>query len=218
MNALENFTFWLPGELKYAELKGGQQVGYERVSYNDRIKRARMGDGDGSMHMFLGTAWHQAQLLTKQGKHPSNEHEKTAQLQYTKFAAGLFDKYATAMWGRAKLPANAETYSNVAANASFVIVNRLAPWDNKVDGFDPQKELLKPFDESIFSADILDLQIEFVDAVDFDGDTVERAKKFDNVSARSLSLGGMAAQCYLAYAAYNLTPDQLILALSILAD
>ena len=210
MNALENFTFWLPGELKYAALKGGDKAGYSK-----RIDRARRRDGDLSMYTFLGTEWKHAQDLLAMGKHHSEDHEKTAQLQYAKFAVGLFDKYATAMWYRAKLPPNVSSYENVAANVA-VLINRITPWQDKISGFNPHEDLIKPFDKSVFGAEILDLQIEFVEAVEFDGDITQKTEKFDKMSSRALRLGGMATQCYLAYADEYLNPDQLTLAPSVL--
>lgn len=215
MNSLDQFTFWLPGELKYAALKGGAQVGYEKSGYADRIRRAALGSNDGSMYTFLGTEWHAAGQAHANGFRHSTEHAKSAQLQYAKFAAGLFDKYVAARWLKANLPATREEYEISSTIGATAIISQ-KPWEYEYKNFSPAEELEKPFEDTLFASAILDLQTGFVDAAHTQTD--ERKKLLDDVATLALNLGGKATQCYIAYVDTHLTPEQYLLPQSVLAS
>ncbi len=215
MNSLDAFTFWLPGELRYAALKGGEQSGYENSGYKDRIARARRGTGDGSMYTFLGTEWHHAQLAGKNGFHYSPNHAKSGQLQYAKFAAGLFDKFAAIDWLRKGLPAFKEDYEWVASYKAQEVIDK-RPWSAPYTGFEPAEELSKQFEDTMFAPALLELQQAIVEIAD-NPQTNERLQLERNASLLALHLGGRATQCYVSYTEANLTPDQYVLPVSILA-
>ena len=216
MNALESFTLWLPGELSYAAVKGGKHVGFENSGYADRVTRARRGTSERSMYTFLGTEWFAAQRAMATGFHYSPEHAKSAQLQFAKFASGLFDKYATVAWLQSGAPATQKSYEFTALVKGIDVI-AIAPWREHDEGFDPRTELLKPFEDTAFSDGILELQTNLVRAADAPHAHPDRTELLSKVSSQALRLGGKATQCYLAYAESYLTPAQYTLPISELA-
>lgn len=198
MNALEHYKLWLPGELKYAATKKGG-------GYDTRIERARRGDGDRSMYAFLGTEWFSARNSALAGFHHSPDHAKSAQLQYAKFAAGFFDKLGVIHWVKDSAPATPEAFASSAQMAAKVVLD-VQPW-NLYDStsFDPLEELKKPFVETDFSSDLLNLQLDLVRLADTANPTIMQV---EDVSTQALLIGGRATLCYSYYASKSLTSEQ----------
>ena len=203
MNALEHFKVWLPGEMVYAATKKGNE-------YHTRIERARRGTADRSMYAFLGYEWDQARLLAKQGAHHSESHQKTAQLQLAKFTNGLMDKAGAIKWIAEGSKPTKRAYASAALRTAEEII-KLEPWNHTPPSFTPELEIDKPFEKTVFRGGIIALQRNFVTSVD--ASTVKQQYELqDAVTNLAISLGGFAANCYVAYAERYLTPDQYALA------
>jgi hypothetical protein len=204
MNALDAYKLWIPGELEYAATKRGS-------TYGGRIERARLGNGDGSMYDFLGKEWHHAQLLRSQGMHYAPNHQKTAQLQFAKFAAGFFDKLGVIHWVKDKSPATTEAFAESAGTAAAVVLE-VEPWSLfDSHDFDAAEELDKPFAETEFSSGLLLFQ----EGITTFADTKRPSTlQIEDISTQALLLGGRATLCYLEYATTNLTPDQYLIPVS----
>ena len=70
--AMDQFTRWLPGELRYSAEKGG---------YDKKIERARKAPADPqSIRGFLGQEWHSFRSALTDEFYYAPDHRKSAQL------------------------------------------------------------------------------------------------------------------------------------------
>lgn len=196
--ALDEFKTWLPGELVYSVTK---------TSYDEKINRAaRPIEDPRSIYGFLGSEWFTHQDRKQKGAHHVPFHGKSAQLQLTKFAAGLFDKVGVGLWLSSGDEASEATFVGSAADA-VVLVLDVEPWQ---DNQTPLNFLDAPFDETPFATGIQTIMHNIVEAQGADTNT-ERRRLCREFIQSSLELGGLATRCYQAYAETYLQPHQLIL-------
>jgi hypothetical protein len=203
--AIEGFIHWLPGELVYSARKAG---------YDKKIERARLPLFDPrSVHGFLGTEWHNYQLLKAQGAHYKPFHGMSAQLQLAKFAAGLFDKAALAVWLASGTEASEENFVAAAEQIGSEVTDLLPAPRGQLG---PYGYIDRPFEETPFSEGIAQIMQTIVEVTRLEG-----AKKMTagaRLKATTINLGGLAANCYLVYGHEHLTAEQYNLPVSVLAS
>jgi hypothetical protein len=201
MNALPAFMEWLPGELEYSAKK---------APYARKLVRAKLPIEDPqSVVSFLSNEWHHAQFLKRRGKLHSRNHEKTAQLQYAKFAAGIFDKVALIYWIANNKPKDDTAVDMITAlctkRSLSILRHPTSLFYNSsglLNGVDPDL----PYDFA-FGGDLNSLQKSIND---FDNDKSNRSPEI--LITTTLSLGIRATAAYLNFADANLSPDQYFLA------
>lgn len=205
MRGLNEFIGWLPGELEYSVRK---------APYNKKLERAQLNITDGrSMFNFLATEWHHAQLLANQGAHYAPNHQKTAQLQFAKFAAGIFDKYGMVDWMQMGQPEDIEQmvrHSKVAAGRASSSLRHPSSMSH-TDRGDSEAFLDRYHFELPFG-------LKFEEGVaKMQNDIVELARSEPSISdygvvkANILKLGVRATASYLSFANANLLEGQLVL-------
>ncbi len=200
--AMLEFERWLPAELDYSARKAG---------YDKKIARAKLPDSDRtSIYGFLGTEWHNFQLLHRQGKDHDPQGSMTAQLQLAKFAAGLFDKFGLGIWLKSGHSADEFSF-RAAAEATAQIVLNERPWKFLLNA-NPDEILQTPFEETPFSHNVLDIMRGIARASDLPpGERDVTVKSFSDVAFIS---GGLAVCCYKAFAEANLSDNQLPIPIS----
>lgn len=210
--AREAFLNWLPGELVYSAKK---------APYPEKIRRANLAiDDPQSVHTFLSAEWFHHRFMRDAGKHHSDEHEKTAQLQLAKFAAGLYDKAALARW----LAADDEARDGLfvihaldTANAAHDF-HRSDPADVLPEIVDhARQELALPFEHTVFNNQVISIMGLMTTAANALPDSFERQDTSEELFEVAFSLGHYALDCYEAYATDYLEPEQYSLAQSELA-
>lgn len=191
------FEKWLPGELVYSVRKAG---------YNTKIGRASLPVSDRrSMYGFLGAEWHNHQLMRRAGNHHADEHQITAQLQLAKFASGLFDKAALAVWMISGAEPSEDRMVAAAEETAFQIV-RIQPWEKQRDE-DPEKILECDFEETPFAPAIEEAMQVIGRTADLEVTSVR--KEAPQLFKSMLTVGGLATSCYFQYAQDCLTEDEL---------
>jgi hypothetical protein len=205
---IDYFSKWLPGELRYSA---------EKAPYGKKLLRAAIDPKeDGSITRFLSAEWFQAQRLSKLGSHSAESHQMTAQLQYAKFAAGLYDKASLAVWLRNGDPHN-QSSREIAIKRTLKSINDKEPWKrNSFTLLYPPADLLNaPFGETPFSRNIPLIQEMIVELNNSSGDDLET---FNELFSNAINLGGLATAVYCEYALKHLQEDEYKLPNSQLAS
>ena len=199
VTALNEFTSWLPAELRYSARKTG---------YDKKLNRARLPVEDGrSMHTFLGSEWEHARLLHDQGADYAPHHGKSAQLQYAKFSAGLFDKAAMTIW---LWGARFEEERRYVTSAQY-IGHRFK--EGRVWHNEQPVNIDTPFIETPYYDGIAAIMHDMVSVVDGRSCPAD----YNRLLTRALSLGSQAALSYVSFASQHLTSEQQVLPMSELA-
>jgi hypothetical protein len=195
--ATKQFELWLPGELVYSATKAG---------YDKKIQRAHLPIEDpASIYGFLGSEWFTHQQMKQAGNHHADQHQKTAQLQLAKFAAGLFDKAALGLWLASGKVADTASFVGSAKDAA-ALVSQTEPWEAVVR---PLDFIDAPFEETPFAEGIAGIMKDIVSVGSAIG--TERKRVCTDIIYSSLALGGVATKCYQSYAESYLQPEELLL-------
>ncbi len=199
MRGLSEFCSWLPGELIYSAKK---------APYNKKLERAELPIDDGkSVVSFLGTEWFNAGMLRKQGALYSPEHAKSAQGQFAKFAAGIFDKAILVKWIMAGKPTDVDEMIDIARQHTPAIQMQIT-------------------DEGLPKMTIPDLDASYDTAFRDDIVSIQRgiaelnpgANEDAVVLANKITATGLTATaCYVKFAT-ELNDNQLTIPASVLAD
>ena len=205
---LDYFKEWLPGEMRYIAKK------HPYVSLVEDSRRPA--DDPRSINGRLSGEWFIHQFMRRHGNHHAPTHQKTAQSQLAKFAAGLFTTAAVARWIANGSEPETEAYLVQADRvAETVCQSTLTGMD--IGRFNPAAEIDKPYEETVFQNGVISLMRRIV-MISEAADTTRRPEQASALNFDALSYGQMALQCYVAYARTDLTPDQYYLAPSQLAD
>lgn len=202
--AYEHFLDWLPGEL--------ETLVAERP-YPATLEQARLNPVDsGSMVASLGADWNTAQLLARDGRHHDRLDQETAQLQFAKFAAGVFDKFGLLDWLGSGRPEDPEAMNRYARAAASCAVSAIRHPSGLGGGDTAALQLVDKVDHELpfaflFEGNLAALQRGINHAVESqpNPDTINRLKK------SALNLGLRATAGYINYAHRNLSLDELAL-------
>lgn len=208
--ALQHFIDWLPGELEYSVAKAPYPTKLERATLQSDDPRSIVG--------FLGAEWHHAQLLAENGAHHADQHQKTAQLQFAKFAAGIFDTYGLVDWLQMGKPDDLE----IMKRSAHVAATRAIPalrHPSSLGSTGGYKELVNAVDYRLpfafaFEEDLSNMQRGIVETAEGSVDL----KSIGELKRSISNLGVRATAGYLNYAQTHLSVDEFLLAPSQLAE
>lgn len=210
LKPIDYFSTWLPGELAYS-------AHATKGPYKKKLERAAIDPSDdGSITRYLSSEWFQARRLSDLGVHAADRHQMTAQLQFAKFAAGLFDKASVAIWlgvNEREDPQSTDT----AILQTIQKYNETRPWATSpyLLTNSPEELLDKPFEETPFATGIPLIQEMLVELDQSSGGNKET---MEQLIANTMALGGLATAAYGEYANTYLNPDEFWLPTSQLAS
>ena len=144
-SAKEHFDQWLVG----GEHMGEAEYSVRKAPFQDKLTRAK----NGQIQSFLGNEWLHAGQLREQGKHHSDQHEKTAQLQFAKFAAGLVDSVALIDWFKTGQLTDSDSQVHLAKFAAERFTQEQVP--EAAFDTDPTVLLTAPFEDTLFYPGII---------------------------------------------------------------
>lgn len=208
---LDHFLDWLPDELKYMQAN---------IPFQQKIDEALKEPGDSTSTTGASAVqWFHAQSLARKGIMHSSEHQNTAQLQFAKVAASIFDRYVLMdLFQIVPMNNDEENMQKTINHTIDKIDGRMRhpsithAANSEVGSLVDRTDYRLPF-EGLFEEDMITLQDDVINTAA--GNI--GIKELYAAKNRTLNLGVRALAGYLNFAK-NLNSDQYHLAQSHIAD